>query len=62
MEKEKIKYTMAHRKAFRKIEKEILGYNTFRSLFHDLDKVFLYIFLIIKKYTNGTETMQDIMY
>lgn len=33
MEKEKIKYTMAHRKAFRKIEKEILGYNTFRSFF-----------------------------
>lgn len=40
--KDRIQYTLAHRKAFRKIEKELLGYNTFRSLFHDLDKVFLY--------------------
>lgn len=39
---DRIKYIMAHRKAFRRVEKELLGYNTFRSLFHDLDKVFLY--------------------
>lgn len=42
---EAIKYTKAHRKAFRKIEKEILGKNTWRSLIHDLDKVILYNFL-----------------
>lgn len=41
--KDKIKYTMAHRKAFRKIEKQLLGHNTIRSLFHDIDKLFLYI-------------------
>ena len=37
-----IKYTKEHRKAFRKIEKEILGHNTWRCLVHDLDKVILY--------------------
>lgn len=37
-----IKYTKDHRKAFRKIEKEILGHNTWRSIVHDLDKVILY--------------------
>lgn len=39
---DKIAYTKAHRKAFRKVEKQLLGHNTFRSLFHDLDKLFLY--------------------
>lgn len=39
---DRIKYTLAHRKAFRKVEKELIGYNTLRSLFHDLDKLFLY--------------------
>ena len=37
-----IKYTLEHRKAFRKIEKELLGHNTIRSVLHDLDKVILY--------------------
>ena len=37
-----IKYTKEHRKAFKKIEKEILGHNTIRSIVHDLDKVILY--------------------
>lgn len=50
--KERIKYTLAHRKAFRKIEKELLGYNTVRILFHDLDKVFLYPFFDYKKVHN----------
>ena len=50
--KDRIQYTLAHRKAFRKIEKELLGYNTFRSLFHDLDKVFLYPFFDYKKVHN----------
>ena len=37
-----INYTKEHRKAFKKIEKEILGHNTIRSIVHDLDKVILY--------------------
>lgn len=43
MQIERIKYTIRHRKSFRKTEKELLGYNTVRSLFHDLDKIFLYV-------------------
>lgn len=39
--KDRVQYTLKHRKAFRKVEKQLLGYNTIRSLFHDLDKVFL---------------------
>lgn len=49
---DRIKYTLAHRKAFRKVEKELLGYNIFRSLFHDLDKVFLYPLFEYKKVHN----------
>lgn len=37
-----IKYTKEHRKAFKEIEKELLGYNTWRSIVHDIDKVILY--------------------
>ncbi len=37
-----IRYTEEHRKAFRKIEKEVLGRNTWRCLVHDLDKMILY--------------------
>ena len=43
--KEKIRYIKQHRNAFRKIEKQLLGHNTFRSVFHDLDKVVLLHFL-----------------
>ena len=50
--KDRIIYTVNHRKAFRNIEKELLGHNTFRSLFHDLDKVFLYMFLPYKTVHN----------
>lgn len=50
--KDRIKYTLAHRKAFRKVEKQLLGHNTVRSLFHDLDKVFLYPFFEYKKVHN----------
>lgn len=50
--KERIEYTLAHRKAFRNVEKKLLGRNTFRSLFHDLDKVFLYRFFDYKKVHN----------
>lgn len=38
-----IKYTLAHRKAFRKIEKELTGKVSFRGWMHDIDKVFLYM-------------------
>lgn len=41
----KIKYSLAHRKAFRSTEKQLLGYNTMRSLFHDMDKLFYLCFM-----------------
>lgn len=47
-----IQYTSQHRKAFRKVEKELLHKNTFRSLFHDLDKLCLYPFLTKKQVSN----------
>lgn len=50
--KDRIKYSMDHRKAFRKVEKQLLGHNTVRSLFHDLDKVILYHFFDYKKVHN----------
>ena len=40
--KERVRYSLNHRKAFRSVEKQLIGHNTFRSLFHDLDKVILY--------------------
>lgn len=43
--KAKIQYTLAHRKVFRKVEKELLGKNTISGLLHDLDKVILCCFL-----------------
>lgn len=46
--KGRIKYSKEHRKAFRIIEKQLLGYNTVRSLFHDLDKIILYNFFEYK--------------
>lgn len=42
MQIDRIKYTMKHRKAFRAVEKQLLGHNTIRGYLHDLDKVFLY--------------------
>lgn len=38
-----IKYTIAHRKAFRKVEKQLTGRVSLRGWLHDLDKVFLYM-------------------
>lgn len=40
-----IKYTCAHRKAFREIEKKLFGRVSIRGYLHDLDKVFLYLIL-----------------
>ena len=44
-----INYTKAHRKAYKEVEKELLGHNTWRSLVHDLDKVILYKFFSFEK-------------
>ena len=41
----KIQYTKVHRKAFRIVEKQLLGYNTFRSLCHDFDKIIMLLFI-----------------
>lgn len=38
MQIDRIKYTMKHRKAFRAVEKQLLGHNTIRGYLHDLDK------------------------
>lgn len=40
----KIKYSWKHRKAFLKLEKELLGKNTLRGFLHDVDKIILYHF------------------
>ena len=41
----KIQYSKTHRIAFRDLEKRLLGKNTIRSFFHDVDKIILYHFL-----------------
>ena len=43
--KDYIIYTLKHKKAFLKIEKQLLKRNTLSGYLHDLDKVFLYLFL-----------------
>lgn len=40
-----IKYTINHRKAFLVTEKELTGRNTLRGYLHDVDKIFLKLFL-----------------
>lgn len=47
-----IKYTLRHRKAYREVEKELLGRNTLSGYLHDLDKVFLYLFFDYQKVHN----------
>lgn len=37
-----VKYTLLHRKAFRKVEEELFGKVSLRGYLHDLDKVILY--------------------
>lgn len=41
----RIKYTLRHKKAFLKIEKQLLGKNTWRGVLHDVDKLILYCLL-----------------
>lgn len=43
------KYTLRHRKAFRKVEKDILGKNTLRGYLHDIEKPLLYMIVGKKK-------------
>jgi hypothetical protein len=41
-------YTWQHKKAFLRIEKKVLGHNTFRGYLHDADKLlFLYFLAVI---------------
>lgn len=49
MQTDRIKYTLKHRKAFRAVEKQLLGHNTIRGYLHDLDKVFLYMVMDYKR-------------
>lgn len=53
---EHIPYTLKHRKAFLKIEKQLLKRNTIAGYFHDLDKIIFYILLPFL----GTENIQKI--
>lgn len=43
MNRSHIVYTMKHKRAFLRVEKELLGHNTVRGFLHDLDKVFMYL-------------------
>lgn len=52
LKKDYIKYSLRHKKAFLDIEKRILGKNTLRGYFHDLDKVILYCIFDPKKVSN----------
>lgn len=40
-----IKYTLYHKQAFLKIQKELTGKNTINGYLHDIDKLFMYLFL-----------------
>lgn len=44
-----IKYTLKHKKAFLKVEKQLFGKNTISGYLHDIDKLFLYLLPIKKK-------------
>lgn len=46
-----IKCTLRHKIAFLRVEKQLLVRNSLRGIFHDLDKIFLYLFLE-KEYVN----------
>lgn len=40
---QRLRYTIEHRKAFKKVEKELLGKNTTRGHLHDVNKLVFYI-------------------
>lgn len=41
---QKLKYTLKHKIAFLKVEKQIIGHISFKGIVHDLDKVFMFLF------------------
>lgn len=45
MDREHFKYTLKHKKCFLMVEKQLLGKNSLRGYLHDIDKLFLYLFL-----------------
>ena len=42
---ENFKYTLKHKKAFLEVEKYLTGKNTIDGYLHDIDKLFMYLFL-----------------
>ena len=54
-------YTWRHKKAFLKVEKELLGKNTIRGYLHDADKLILYPILGKKLLIRFIENMHDII-
>ena len=51
MDISRFKYTLKHKDAFLRVEKELLGCNTIAGFFHDCDKLVLYLIPFIKKNT-----------
>lgn len=49
-----IPYTMKHRKAFDKVCKQLLGYTPYPYMFHDVDKLFMFVLIPFmgKEYIN----------
>ena len=41
---QKLKYTLKHKIAFLKVEKQITGHISYKGIVHDLDKVFMFLF------------------
>lgn len=68
--KRNVNYTWQHKKAFLKVEKKLLRKNTLRGYLHDVDKLFLYMFLskettskihhkIAKHHVNEMSSIED---
>jgi hypothetical protein len=47
----RFKYTLKHKSAFLRVEKELLGRNTIAGYFHDCDKLVLFLIPFVKKDT-----------
>ena len=46
---QKMLYTIKHKKAFLKVEKDLLGHNTTRGYLHDIEKPLFYLLFGIKR-------------
>lgn len=60
--KDKILYTLKHKKAFLLVEKELLGKNTIRGYLHNLDKVvlcLLFPYPFVKKFHRNYSRHHD---